>query len=725
MTEKCLQVALDVPLDRLFSYGAGEFNPQIGERVLVPFGPRRLSGIVLATGADPGEYAGKLRSILACPADMPPLPEQVLALCRFVASYYHHPLGAVLAAAVPVVFRGTASFSPPDPEYLYQAGDLQALLSAIGSRAPARLKVAELLAVPVTAGQLRSANPAAMRWVRDWQAAGFVQTTTAEADSAGETLLLGPQPPLNAEQQAAVAAIAAATGFAPFLLYGITGSGKTEVYLQAIASQLAAGRQVLVLVPEINLTPQLEQRFRQRFPAVLLASLHSGLNDRQRALAWLDATQGRAKIVLGTRLSVFTPLPQLGLIVVDEEHDPSYKQQDGVRYSARDVAVYRARQSRVPVVLGSATPSLETWQNAQAKRYTLLPLTRRAVKDATLPAIRLLPVKKIRAAEGLHPLAREAVERALQAGRQALVFINRRGYAPVLACTECGWMASCRHCAARLVLHLGESRLRCHHCGFEEAVTPACPDCGNHDLQPVGHGTQRLEDIVAKQFPGARVLRIDRDSTRRKGELDAALKQVHDGDADILIGTQMLAKGHDFPRLSCVVILNADTGLYSMDFRAEERLFALLTQVAGRAGRHGQGGEVLIQTLFEDHPFYAQLLDGDYARLAQRLLAERRQLRLPPFTQWAILRAEAPQLPRVQAFLDAARLAFPHLRGLVVHEPVAASMTRRAGHERMQLLLVADTRAVLHQAMDEALPRIAALPDSQIRWSLDVDPLEV
>lgn len=724
MTEKWVQVALDVPLSRSFAYGTGGLPVQPGERVLVPFGARRLSGIVLSVDADAGDYAGKTRDILAAPGDMPALPEDVLRLCRFVADYYHHPLGAVLAAAIPVVFRGTGIFVPPQPEARFQAADPVALLAGIGPRAHAQQKVAQLLAAPVSESALRAAHASALRWVRDWQAAGLVQQL-AGIEAPAPALQLGTQPELNAEQGRAVAAIAAAEGFEPFLLYGITGSGKTEVYLQAIARQLEAGRQVLVLVPEINLTPQLEGRFRARFPASDIVSLHSGMTDRQRAINWLAAASGRAAIVLGTRLAVFTPMPCLGLLVIDEEHDPSYKQQEGVRYSARDVAVYRARQRGIPVVLGSATPSIESWQNAMARRYTLLPLHQRAVKGAGLPSIRLLPVKKIRASEGLHPLAQEAIERALAAGQQALVFINRRGYAPVLACTECGWMASCKHCAARLVLHLNERRLRCHHCGFEEAITPSCPDCGNHDLQPIGHGTQRLEDIVARQFAGARVLRIDRDSTRRKGELDAALKQVHDGDADILIGTQMLAKGHDFPRLSCVVVLNADTGLYSMDFRAEERLFALLTQVAGRAGRHGQGGEVLIQTMFEDHPFYAQLLDGDYARLANRLLAERQQLRLPPVSQWAMLRAEAPQLERVQAFLSAARACFPVLRGLTVHEPVAASMTRRAGHERMQLLIASDSRTVLHQALDTAVPLIDALPASQIRWSLDVDPLEV
>ncbi|WP_028454804.1 primosomal protein N' [Chitinilyticum litopenaei] len=723
MTDSFVQVALDVPLHREFAYRLSTGSVRPGERVLVPFGPRRLSGIVLAVTADAGDFAGKVRDVLAVPGDMPALPAEVLALCRFVADYYHHPLGEVLAAAIPVVFRGTAAFVAPEPDCHFSAPDLPALLASLSPRAHAQRAVAELLAGSPGQAELRARHPQALRWVRTWQAAGLVTASLTPVPAA--SLLVGAQPELNDEQQQAVTALCDARGFAAFLLFGITGSGKTEVYLRAIAAQLAAGRQVLVLVPEINLTPQLEGRFRARFPATTIASLHSGLSDRQRALNWLAAANGEAGIVLGTRLSVFTPVPQLGLIIIDEEHDPSYKQQEGVRYSARDVAVYRARKAGVPVVLGSATPSLETWQNAVTRRYTLLTLRRRAIAGAGLPSIRLLPVKKIRSADGLHPLAQEAIQRALSAGQQALIFINRRGYAPVLACTECGWMASCRHCAARLVLHLNERRLRCHHCGYEEAITPVCPDCGNHDLQAVGHGTQRLEDIVASQFPQARVLRIDRDSTRRKGELDAALQQVHEGEADILVGTQMLAKGHDFARLSCVVVLNADTSLYSMDFRAEERLFALLTQVAGRAGRHGQGGEVLIQTLFEDHPFYAQLLDGDYARLAQRLLAERQQLRLPPAVAWAMLRAEAPQAERVAAFLAAARACFPLLRGLTVHEPVAASMTRRAGQERMQVLIAADTRAVLHAALHAAMPQIDALPASQIRWILDVDPLEV
>ncbi|WP_373975734.1 primosomal protein N' [Chitinibacter sp. SCUT-21] len=721
-----VMVALDVPLNRLFGYQVGEFDPQVGQRVIVPFGPRQLSSIVIERRNDAGDFSGKTRAILAVRDDLPALSASTIALCQFVADYYHHPLGAVLSTALPTVFRNVPAFKAPAPACVYYAADIEKLLAHISKRAHAQQRVAQQLATPHTPAALRRIHDSGLKWAKAWAEQGLVQT-------AAETSVVSPASPilpLNAEQAYAVEQLSSARSFLPFLLYGITGSGKTEVYLQTIAAVLARGEQVLILIPEINLTPQLEGRFRARFPGVAMACLHSGLNDTERAVNWLAAMSGEARIVLGTRLAVFTPLPQLGMIVVDEEHDPSFKQQEGLRYSARDVAVYRARTAQVPIILGSATPSIETWANAKAKRYQIITLAERAVPGATLPKITLLPVKKAGLIDGFNRMALAAMHAALERGEQVLVFINRRGYSPVLQCGECGWMASCKHCSARLVLHLRDRRLRCHHCGFEEPITHACPDCGNQDLKPVGQGTQRLEEALATHFPNRKILRIDRDSTRRKGEMDAALAQVHSGEADILIGTQMLAKGHDFDRLNLVIALNADTGLFSVDFRAEERLFALLMQVAGRAGRRETPGEVMIQTAFADHPFYHQLLGRDYAPFADRTLSERQDMLLPPAMAWALFRAEAPDIEHAIGILNIIRACFEQLdatlrKDLTLNQPVAATMVKKAGVERAQLLIAARHKAQLQRALHQAMPHIEVIKTGKGRWSLDVDPIEV
>ena len=721
MSDFYIEVALDLPLPRLFSYRCCGVRPVIGSRVIVPFGARRLSGIVLAHPDSAGEYADRIKDVELIPNDMPPLPAEVIELCRFAANYYQHPLGEAISAALPTVFRSSAPFKPAAPEFAYVCANVPTLLASISTRAKAQRAVAEMLATPQMARALRERNASGLAWAKAWVEAGLVAVVPLEQSYPDPQVA----PQLNAEQAGAVAAINAASGFAPHLLYGVTGSGKTEVYLQTIATVLARGGQVLVLVPEINLTPQLESRFRARFPQERIVCLNSSVTDTERARGWLAAGSGEAGIVLGTRLSVFTPMPRLELIIIDEEHDPSYKQQDGLRYSARDVAVYRANQRKIPIVLGSATPSIETWQNARAGRYQMLTLAERAVPGSELPQIQLLPMKRARAIEGMHSEAIAAIKAALARQEQVLVFINRRGFAPVLGCGECGWMASCHHCAVRMVVHLSERRLRCHHCGHETRIPPACPDCGNQDIKPLGQGTQRLEAALSDLFPEARILRIDRDSTRKKGELAAALDVVHAGEADILVGTQMLAKGHDFARLTCVVVLNADAGLFSVDFRAEERMFALLTQVAGRAGRRGDAGRVLIQTQFPEHPFYQALLQRDYAPFADRVLRERASLLLPPASAWAIVRAEAKTLEAAMDFLNAVQATFPLVSGLSVHEPVPAVLVRKAGLERAQLLVAASQRRILLGAFSQALPAIYALPARQVRWSIDVDPADV
>jgi primosomal protein N' (replication factor Y) len=511
----------------------------------------------------------------------------------------------------------------------------------------------------------------------------------------------------------------------PWLLLGITGSGKTEVYLRLAANQLEQGKQVLVLVPEINLTPQLEARFQQRFSGTPVVSLHSSLNDSERLHHWLLAQNGTARIVLGTRLAVFTPMPALGLIIVDEEHDSSFKQQDGLRYSARDMAVTRAKQLNIPILLGSATPSLESYHNALTGRYRLVRLTRRAVEEAQLPAIRCVDMRLEKPADGLSSKLLQALTENIQNGRQSLVFINRRGYAPVLMCGQCGWLAPCLRCSSRLVVHLREKRLRCHHCGHEERIPRACPDCGNPDLAPLGQGTQRLEEIMAQHFPSARILRIDRDSTRRKHALKEMLQEVHEERVDILVGTQILAKGHDFKRLTLVGALNVDGALYSADFRAAERLFAQLMQVAGRAGRAAERGTVLIQTQFAEHPLFAALRHQDYEAFAATQLAERKQAGFPPYCHQALLRAEAPMLETTLNYLRQARkLALAIPAPVTLYDPIPASMARLAGKERGQLLVQADSRRVLQQFLQHWVAALSAHKSRQVRWALDVDPLD-
>lgn len=544
---------------------------------------------------------------------------------------------------------------------------------------------------------------------------------------AGKPAAVPALPDLNPEQAQAVAAVCASQGYAPFLLHGVTGSGKTEVYLRLIAAALEQGRQALLLVPEINLTPQLEARIRNRFPGVAVAMLHSELAEAAREREWKAAFLGEARIVVGTRLAVFTPLPELGLIVIDEEHDPSYKQQDGMRYSARDLAIYRASSGRLPIVLGSATPSLESWAHAQNGRYTLLRLQERAVTAARLPAIRLVDTRRMNLDGGLSPQLLEAIRKRLEAGEQSLIFLNRRGYAPVLSCTACGWVSRCSRCAANMVVHLKDQRLRCHHCGFEVRIPRACPTCGNQDIHPFGRGTQRLEVWLAETFPQARILRVDRDSAKSRKQWEALLEQIHGGAADILVGTQMLAKGHDFPRLTLVGAVGADAALFAADWRAPERLFAQLMQVAGRAGRADLPGEVIIQTEYPDQPLYGALQAHDYPRYAATLLEQRRQAGFPPYTFQAMLRAEAPHMADAIAFLQAASGLLPpeHYPDVLLYDPVPMRLSRLWSLERAQLLVESPARPQLQAFLSAWRPGLESIKGpSRLRWHLEVDPLE-
>ncbi|KJH65698.1 primosomal protein N' [Chromobacterium violaceum] len=721
-----IQVAVDVPLAGTFSY-LTESSVMPGSRVSVPFGNRRVCGVVVTP--IPGEGvaevdAAKLRRIDGVLDGLPPLPEDFLALARFASDYYHHPLGQTLFTALPTGLREPRDVSRPDrrPFALTAAG----LAEPPPARQRARLALWQALQDgPLDLAAAKAVTPQAGKLLADWLAEGKAERATPERPP----LRLGDAPALNGEQQAALDALLASEGFQPWLLHGVTGSGKTEVYLRLIAEQLAARAQTLVLVPEINLTPQLINRFADRFPDSRIVVQHSHLADGERLHGWLDAWHGDADVVIGTRLSVFTPLPRLGLIVVDEEHDGSFKQQDGLRYHARDLAVWRARRAGVAIVLGSATPSLETVANVEAGRYKRLTLSRRAHGAARLPEVRLVDTRRKKLAEGLSEPVLEALQARLARKEMSLVFINRRGFAPVVACSACGWTSGCPHCSAKLVVHLMERKLRCHHCGWEEPVPRACPDCGDPDIKPLGEGTQRLESALQRMLPDARVLRIDRDTTSRKDAWDEVYRKVHGGEVDILVGTQMLAKGHDFGTLSLVAALGADGGLYSADFRASERLFAQLMQVAGRAGRADAPGEVLVQTQWPDHPLYQALVAHDFDGYAATLLTERRQAGFPPSTFQALLRADSLELARATAFLRQAREALePLAEGVLISGPAPALMARLAQRERAQLVLESPQRGALHRLLDSLPPMLDGLAKAHgraLRWSLDVDPQEL
>jgi len=722
-----IRVALDVPVGTLFDYRApGASAADIGRRVVVPFGRKTTVGVIVETAHASEVPAARLKSALEVLRDLPPFSTHDLRLMRFAAEYYRHPLGAVVVGALPTRLRSVSNPARRADCGVYQltATGTALELSALSPRAKTRIRLLERLRQgPLAPAEIRKAFPKALPFVRQFIDRGWV--TLAEPEpSATLAAASAPAPALTAAQTQALAKILGSMdGYSPYLLLGVTGSGKTEVYLHAIAAVLASGRQALLLVPEIALTPQLEELVARRFPGTLIVSLHSGLSESERLEHWRAAAEGRAHIVLGTRLAVFTPLPALGLIVVDEEQDSSFKQAEGLRYSARDLAVARARQRGVPVVLGSATPALETYHNAVSGRYTLLGLPERI--GAPPPRIRCVDTRKEKLADGLsHQLLTELAG-CLARREQALVFINRRGYAPVLLCRACGWVSGCHRCSAPLVLHLPERQLRCHHCGHAAPPPVACPECGNQDLAPIGHGTQRVEEALARHLPQARILRIDRDTTRRRRAWEAMRQRVRDRDVDILVGTQILAKGHDFPHLNLVGVLNADGQLYSSDFRGAERLYALLTQVAGRAGRGGTQGEVLIQTELPYHPLYAALARQDYRAFADIALAERRQAGFPPFVYQAMLRAEAPRLATALEFLAAAaRIGRALDARVTTYDPVPAAMLRRAGHERAQLLVQSSERERLRAFVGAWHDALANTRVARVRWALDVDPLE-
>lgn len=721
--DTALRIALPVPLPRLFDYLPPAGEPPdaswIGRRVRVPFGRGDRAQIGVVVDLAPVASDAGLKRAEACLDATPVLTGELFDSLRWAAGYYHAPLGEVLAAALPVLLRA----GQPLPETA-RHGWRRTLDGDAAAAAPGRdgrpRRLLQALATPQDEDTLDGAHGDWREPMRALARRGLAERIRCPGAPVPTPR---PGPPLMPGQAAALAALREGDGFRVTLLEGVTGSGKTEVYLQAIAEALAAGKQALVLVPEIGLTPQTLARFRDRLGVPVLAS-HSGLPDGERARAWTAMARGEGRVLVGTRSAVFCPLPEAGLIVVDEEHDGSYKQQDGVRYHARDLAVVRGRALGVPVLLGSATPSLESLHNALAGRYAHLRLDRRA-GAAKPPSVRVLDVRKRPLQHGLSADLLDAVGRCVARGEQALVFRNRRGYAPVLLCHDCGWSAKCARCDAAMTVHTGGRRLICHHCGARARPPDACPDCASLALLPQGAGTERIEQVLAERFPDARLLRIDRETTRHRDAIGTLLREFGDAPG-ILVGTQMLAKGHDLPRLTLVAVVGVDEGLFSADFRAGEKLAQLLIQVAGRAGRAALPGEVVLQTHHPGHPLLTTLLAGGYPAVAALQLAEREAAGFPPFAPLALMRAEAASEGDVQGFLQDARDAFPAPDGTWLNGPMPAPMPRRAGKARGQLLLGATQRAPLHVALSDWLPRVRALPSARrVRWSIDVDPMDL
>ncbi len=744
MTDEIIRVALDTPLRRTFDYLRDPDAPagMAGQRVRVPFGRQEKIGLIVSIESQSELEKSKLKRISSYIDDQPTLDSTLLALLGWAADYYHHPLGEVIATALPKLLRegvplhesrfawgltatGEAALRDGEPK---RAPQQRALLERLG-RDPSGAPEDDLADWPRWRDHARSLRERG--WIERRELPPLRATNPASeppealAHPAWDTpAVTVPEP--TADQQAALDTVIASgdKGYRAWLLQGITGSGKTEVYLRLAERQLQAGRRVLILVPEIGLTPQLVGRFAKRFAGTPLAVLHSGLTDTQRLEAWRRTQDGSARLVLGTRSAVFAPIPDLGLIVVDEEHDASFKQQEGgFRYSARDLALVRAQQLDIPILLGSATPSLESLHNVTLGRFQHLSLPRRA-GNAQPPTLKLIDLRAEHVHAGLSTTAATTIEKHLADQGQVLVYINRRGYAPTLACTACGWVAPCLSCDARLTVYRQAARLRCHHCGADRELPRQCPQCG-YAVKTVGQGTERIEESLAETFQGVGIARLDRDVVRRQDELEAVVARIASGEARILVGTQMIAKGHDFPDVTLVVVLNADQGLFSTDFRAAERLAQTIVQVAGRAGRGDRRGEVLIQTEYPEHPLLRGLLEGGYEAFAGAALAERESAAWPPFARLAALRASAVQADWATDFLAAARRAAPKAN-IRLLGPAPAAMAKRAGRFHAQLLVESTDRAALHRFLDRWVPLVENLPEvRRVRWALDVDPLEL
>jgi len=726
---KIVQVAVPAPLYSCFDYLSPEVIDDTtlypGSRVQVPFGRRSRIGVVLGHSDHSNVPANKLKAVQATLDKHPVLPAEMLKLLKWAANYYHYPLGEVIHSAMPSLLRKGRAPSIKG-QTVWQTSSKAIETETEFKRAPRQQQLYTVL----QQHQQGLSDDQLNRRFENWRPAmkslagkGLVrksdQPCLADAVTQAE-----PGPELNPEQQLIVDAIQnQGSGYRAHLVHGVTGSGKTELYIAVAQQALADDRQVLVLVPEISLTPQLTDRFRKRL-GVRTAALHSGLNDSQRLCAWSSAAQNEAQLVIGTRSAVFTPMPRLGLIVIDEEHDGSYKQQDGFRYNARDLALVRAQHAGIPVILGSATPSLESLYNCYNGRYQLHTLKQRA-RNSQTPRIELVNLCKQKLQHGLSPRLLEAIDRHLQNNGQALLFLNRRGYSPLLMCHECGWTTSCRRCDAHMTYHKSKQLLRCHHCGAEAPAPQSCADCGSTELISPGAGTERIEQHLQSLYPDTYIERIDRDTTRRKGSLNDKLEQARSGNARMLVGTQMLAKGHDFPNVTLVGVLDTDQGLYSGDFRAAEHLAQLITQVAGRAGRAEKPGEVLIQTHHPDHPLLQTLLHQGYDGFAQSALTEREQAGFPPYRHLALLRCEAIKPEAGNAFMQSARELLGENSTIDIFGPLPAPMEKRAGRYRLQLVVQSTQRKALHQALQPWVQSLSKLKTgNKVRWSLDIDPYD-
>ena len=724
------RIAVNVPLsDGLLTYSHSERLPQ-GTRVLVPFRNKTVVGIVWETDIAPDMDAARILNVQTAFVEEKPLPQSWRDLLAFTSRYYHYPTGQAVFAALPQGLKETRAVEMPQQPLFYALNEAGRAQTPPPTRFNKKAALWDaLLSGGMTMAVLKQVNAQAAKLIEDWAEQGWIETTEAAQPAlrsyhgqASHSEFV-----LNADQQKASDEIQTAFGkFQPFLLYGITGSGKTEVYFDAMAKVLAQGRQVLFLLPEINLTPQLLKRVENRFADVPTAVLHSQMAAGRRTQDYLRAMLGQAKLVIGTRLAVFTPLPDVGLIVVDEEHDGSFKQDNELRYHARDLAVWRAKQSGCPVVLGSATPSLESWHKAQSGAYRLLQLTERAHTAAQLPQVEILNVGRLKLDNGFSPQALQLLKQNFEAGGMSLVYLNRRGFAPALFCGDCGHTFGCPNCSAKMVLHQRARQLRCHHCDHREPIPFKCPDCGNQDLTAVGHGTQRVEETLRAFLPKAAVVRVDRDSTAHKNDWADLYRRIADNEIDILVGTQMLAKGHDFARLNLVIVLNADGSLYSADFRAPERLFAELMQVSGRAGRADKPGKVLIQTQLPEHPVFAAVKAQDYAVFAENELNERQMFAMPPFGFQTAVRADAPRVADAMEFLNAAKETLAPLLPESVSQFGAAPMlmVRLAERERAQIFLESTSRQDLHRAVSLWVQVLQQNRDGKIRWSVDVDVQE-
>lgn len=714
-TPRALQVALPVPLRGLFDYLPPEDQamPEPGARVCVPFGRRRLIGIVVSSTVESSVDTVALKRIeqVLAPAE---LPDELLELLIWTTRYYAAPVGELVTLGLPLALRRLKPFQPLSAVWLKLS---EAGRSADLKRAPRQQQLQQrLIQGPRTrAWLLEQGFSSAL--LRKMQVDGLIEPGDRPLPQAQ------PGPELNADQNRAVAEIQQSDRqFKSFLLAGVTGSGKTEVYLRAAQPVLERGRQVLILLPEIGLTPQFVRRIEARLGQTAWV-YHSGLSDGERLATWQAARSGHARVLIGTRSAVFLPLHDVGLIVVDEEHDSSFKQFDGMRYHARDVAVKRASRLQIPIVLGSATPSLESLHNAEQGRYRMLLLPER-VGQVEMPRWRIEDMRGSRAEAGLTDDLLRRIRARLELGEQVLIYRNRRGYAPVLICNECGWQADCPHCSAHLTWHRASAQVRCHHCGYSRPLPARCPECQSPDLYAAGSGTERIEQVLAQALPDVPILRVDRDSIRGRADFDALIEQVGRGQPCVIVGTQMIAKGHHWPGIGLAVVLDADQSLFSADFRGPERLAQTLFQVAGRAGRQ-RPGEFILQTRQPEHPLIDRLMQADYLNAARWLLAERSAAGLPPVGALALLRAEARQAGQAQAFLHQAANRVDD-KNIYIAGPLPALLQRRAGYWRYQLWLNSRRRSALISLVGDLSERLADLPEARrVRWHIDVDPLDV